>query len=1072
MEDAPVSPRVALPPKAKLLNEDCHDVILSTEHADPRLYPPQVMLLIGKHLLFLIDRESAEGRCVQDAVNYPNGYMVHQICHDKQVLRMSHAKEFLTVAQEANKAWLLTLTSPQRVKVKRILHTSFGLLNNEILDCSFGAQHANDSLHHTNESSSHKNAEDAETDDVVPDYENELLDCVDDTAKDISIGFTDIIGLVKINHNVIFVNLNNIYFVGYVDLGDPSQICPYCQAAMCYQEKTRKNRKQANPKYSLCCSMGKIQLPFLKNPPMLLQQLLCDDESRKSRNYQQYIRAYKNLNLQLIADGKKDERIYNLPTVLEVAAVIVGDASQPINRDIILEKQRGRLQRINELHPGYLGLQYPLLFPYGEDGYRSDIKHRDMNDSHERKRNRLTIREFLCFRLQSTKNEAQTLLRSRRLFQQFILMISGFVVNIHLQLYWLEIQRSISALNLFTQDRPDIVTKVFKLKLEQLMSDLKDIKVLGNVLAYIDTIEFQKRGLPHARILLFLDAGSKYPSPVDIDRIISAEIPYSIEQPQLYECVKKHMMHGPCGHTNKQSPCMKDGKCSRYFPKNGKLKLLLTKTAVMFIKGIMMIKHYLDCRYISPCEACWRIFSFQIHKRSPIVERLYFHLPGENSVIFEDGDDIDALLSKPTIKESMFTSWLQANAIFQQAKDLTYLQFITKFTYIANKRCWKPRKRGYTIGRLNWVPPSTGEFYYLRMMLVVVKGPTTYEQIRTVNGQLYSTFREACFAMGFLVDDEEYIEALREAYHWGSSQFLRRFFVTMLLSNNIERPNHVWSKTWECLINGILHQQRRIRDIPDLQLETKELHNLALLEIKDILQSNKKSLKDYPTMPFPRHVVLSHRHIFDSIINVVNRGAGGMFFLYGYRGTGKTFMWKTLAFALCSKSDIVLTIASSGIALLLLPNGKIAHSKFSIPVSTLQNSTCNIHQGIKQAELLKETKLIIWDEAPMAHRYCFEALDKTLNDIMCMCNYDNVPFGGKIVVFRGDFRQILLVIPRGSRSDIVHATINASYLWDYCTVLKLTKNMCLQLNLALTNAQEIKNFLMQSYLPRALDRRL
>ncbi|KAH1111596.1 hypothetical protein GYH30_010112 [Glycine max] len=983
---------------------------------------------------------------------------------------------------------------------------SFGLLNNEILDCSFGAQHANDSLHHTNESSSHKNAEDAETDDVVPDYENELLDCVDDTAEDISIGFTDIIGLVKINHNVIFVNLNNIYFVGYVDLGDPSQICPYCQAAMCYQEKTRKNRKQANPKYSLCCSMGKIQLPFLKNPPMLLQQLLCDDESRKSRNYQQYIRAYKNLNLQLIADGKKDERIYNLPTVLEVAAVIVGDASQPINRDIILEKQRGRLQRINELHPGYLGLQYPLLFPYGEDGYRSDIKHRDMNDSHERKRNRLTIREFLCFRLQSTKNEAQTLLRTIIVYQNSSKQLCCVqhntlknsqhpIENQHANCgKCIVLPSSFVALNLFTQDRPDIVTKVFKLKLEQLMSDLKDIKVLGNVLAYIDTIEFQKRGLPHARILLFLDAGSKYPSPVDIDRIISAEIPYSIEQPQLYECVKKHMMHGPCGHTNKQSPCMKDGKCSRYFPKNGKLKLLLTKTAVMFIKGIMMA--HLNIEWCNQSISINYLFKYinkgydhittalmpvenedgkteqTIHKRSPIVERLYFHLPGENSVIFEDGDDIDALLSKPTIKESMFTSWLQANAIFQQAKDLTYLQFITKFTYIANKRCWKPRKRGYTIGRLNWVPPSTGEFYYLRMMLVVVKGPTTYEQIRTVNGQLYSTFREACFAMGFLVDDEEYIEALREAYHWGSSQFLRRFFVTMLLTNNIERPNHVWSKTWECLINGILHQQRRIRDIPDLQLETKELHNLALLEIKDILQSNKKSLKDYPTMPFPRHVVLSHRHIFDSIINVVNRGAGGMFFLYGYRGTGKTFMWKTLAFALCSKSDIVLTIASSGIALLLLPNGKTAHSKFSIPVSTLQNSTCNIHQGIKQAELLKETKLIIWDEAPMAHRYCFEALDKTLNDIMCMCNSDNVPFGGKIVVFRGDFRQILLVIPRGSRSDIVHATINASYLWDYCTVLKLTKNMCLQLNLALTNAQEIKNFLMQSYLPRALDRRL
>ena len=65
------------------------------------------------------------------------------------------------------------------------------------------------------------------------------------------------------------------------------------------------------------------------------------------------------------------------------------------------------------------------------------------------------------------------------------------------------------------------------------------------------------------------------------------------------------------------------------------------------------------------------------------------------------------------------------------------------------------------------MPPSTRELYYLRMMLDVVKGPTTYEQIHIVNGQLYSTFREACFAMGFMVNDKEYIEALREAYHWG-----------------------------------------------------------------------------------------------------------------------------------------------------------------------------------------------------------------------------------------------------------------------------------------------------------------
>ena len=109
-----------------------------------------------------------------------------------------------------------------------------------------------------------------------------------------------------------------------------------------------------------------------------------------------------------------------------MVAVIVGDASQPINQDIILQKQSGRLQRINELHLSYLGLQYPPLFPYGEDGYHSDIKHGDMDDSHQRNRYILTIREFLCFRLQSKKDKAQTLLRSKRLFQRFI--VKGYTM--------------------------------------------------------------------------------------------------------------------------------------------------------------------------------------------------------------------------------------------------------------------------------------------------------------------------------------------------------------------------------------------------------------------------------------------------------------------------------------------------------------------------------------------------------------------------------------------------------------------------------------------------------------------
>jgi len=59
------------------------------------------MALIGKQLLFLIERAGGEGRQLGNVSNYHNGYVVHQICHDKQVLIMFHTKEYLTAAQEA-----------------------------------------------------------------------------------------------------------------------------------------------------------------------------------------------------------------------------------------------------------------------------------------------------------------------------------------------------------------------------------------------------------------------------------------------------------------------------------------------------------------------------------------------------------------------------------------------------------------------------------------------------------------------------------------------------------------------------------------------------------------------------------------------------------------------------------------------------------------------------------------------------------------------------------------------------------------------------------------------------------
>src|ERR1044072_2983072 len=110
-------------------------------------------------------------------------------------------------------------------------------------------------------------------------------------------------------------------------------------------------------------------------------------------------------------------------------------------------------------------------------------------------------------------------------------------------------------------------------------------------------------------------------------------------------------------------------------------------------------------------------------------------------------------------------------------------------------------------------------------------------------------------------------------------------------------------------------------------------------------------------------------------MDAVNKQNGGVFFLHGYGGTGKTFMWRTLASALRSDKKIVLAVASSGIASLLLLGGRTTHSKFKIPVPTLDNSTCDIEWNSEHAKLLRQTSLIIWDEAPMTMKFYFEALD-------------------------------------------------------------------------------------------------
>ena len=130
---------------------------------------------------------------------------------------------------------------------------------------------------------------------------------------------------------------------------------------------------------------------------------------------------------------------------------------------------------------------------------------------------------------------------------------------------WDEIQSELHA-DQKAHHRPDIVARVFNQKLKVMMSLLKEVKVFGELMCWLYTVEWQKRGLPHAHILLWMKEKIK---PSEIDTIISAELPDKEIDPILLEVVKAQMVHEPCGSINRLSPCMvNDGKkCSKDYPR-------------------------------------------------------------------------------------------------------------------------------------------------------------------------------------------------------------------------------------------------------------------------------------------------------------------------------------------------------------------------------------------------------------------------------------------------------------------------------------------------------------------------
>ncbi|XP_076944394.1 uncharacterized protein LOC143615019 [Bidens hawaiensis] len=755
----------------------------------------------------------------------------------------------------------------------------------------------------------------------------------------------------------------------YLGVGDCEHICEYCGALFWFEERVKSSPLCRHPRYNICCRGRAVCLPIPLLPPAALRELFCDSD------FMHTVRAYNSMFSMTSFGAEIDEYInYSRgPYVFKVSGQIshwLGSLCPPPN-----EKPRYLQMYIYDTHnetanrmrffsnsnkpcvlPEIVALisrtlascnEYVRLFKSAADFCATanidDFKIRLYDGRRQRTYEPPAPGNWvqLCVRM---KLMQVTLISS---FTPKMVSLKGvhgnpqYFITFTCNAKWPEITRHLENMGYeHAEDRPDIIARVFELKVKSFIKFLRTDKTFGDVTAgksyisgynfllstlnvnhdddivdyifFIDLyiIEFQKRGLPHCHTLLWVAPPFKIRIPADVDKYIIAEIPNPSVNPTLYKIVSECMLHGPFGLLNPNASC---------------------------------------CR--------------------------------------------------------------------------------------------------------------------------------SFAEIRTVSGVTHTTYRSACESLGLIGNDLEWLSTFTEASAWATSSELRSLFATMLLFCDIANPPVFWQENWEKMSDDIRLRIHKEGQQCGGSINDCDLQQYVLYEIELLLNSStpSKTLRDFG-LPMPSdsilaslknrllmeekpydRVALSAEHsklraqlnseqlqVYERVMHSENTNSQLLLSVYGHGGTGKTFLWTTIISALRSKGKVVLAVASSGIASLLLPAGRTAHSRFKIPLELTERSTCDIKKRTQLSILLAETSLIIWDEAPMSDRKCFESLDRTLRDLF---EERGKPFGGKSILLGGDFRQTLPVIGKASRSDIINSTLPRSHLWKKFKVHKLNHNMRITTNI-------------------------
>nr|GEV70754.1 DNA helicase [Tanacetum cinerariifolium] len=619
----------------------------------------------------------------------------------------------------------------------------------------------------------------------------------------------------------------------------------------------------------------------------------------------------RNVSLVDRQTGSVDSR--NSPLTTDVVCdVHVGDGPVRIvndrqtgsvdsrNLSLIADVERfGQPQLVNKLHSSYMALQFPLLFIHGEHGYSKEMKMVSVPGASSSEDRRLTMKAYYSIDwVREHQNDIRNDYLSgiydainrgnsdgsdcggklilpqsftggpRYMYSHYLDALAicrvhgnpSYYITFTCNVKWPEIVEYMEDFpGLTTADRADVVDRIFAMKIRQFVKYLRNIKPFGKIIA----------SLPHCHTLIWVDENSRIQNHEDIDAFISAEHPLPEVDPVCYKIVSEFMIHGPCGEICPTAACMKNGpKCAKYFLKeycdytymdhDGFVHYRRRDTGATTVKQNVQ----LDNGYVVPYnKQLLKTFYAHINVEycgwtiEPAVQVLVVHGQNMQRIVFRERDQLQSVADNPNKKKTTLTEWLQYDEHNTDGRSLTYLDFPSKYVWNKTYKYWQRRRQ---INRY-----SIGRMSYIHP----AAGDLFYQRMLISHQRGCRIFRDI-HTVNYVVYPTcraacEAMGLLGDDTEWESS--LKEAASTATPSQLRILLAHIFT---HCQVSNPLDLWKRTWN----------------------LMSN-----DIP------------------YVASISLGIQELIFVR------KTFLWKTIIYALRAVGKIVLAVASSGIASLLLP---------------------------------------------------------------------------------------------------------------------------------------------------------